>query len=278
MAGQLEGENRILESAVAMAHADVVQVVQRLLRESSPSLVPDGKWGNFTQQAYESAPAQLRTAIDRLLAKLGLTASQLALYRTTEKAEASAQLAVYSALAGTESLIRMVAATAREAGVDVALALRIAAMESAYNPRAKNGSSTGLFQIQPTKAGVDANQLLALSGKRQVSDWTNPAENARGAMAYLLWIARAMGGVNVSAVSLAQGAEIYGRWNLGIAGLKTVLSGTATTSYLNQARALQKYGPAGYLRAASEWMATMPFSVDTAIAWARLHTPGFTPG
>ena len=50
------------------------------------------------------------------------------------------------------AIIDMVAAAARRHGVAVRLALAIVDVESGFNPRARNGTSTGLGQIKPGTA------------------------------------------------------------------------------------------------------------------------------
>ncbi len=53
---------------------------------------------------------------------------------------------------GQAAVVELVAAAARHNGVPVALALAIVETESGFDPRARNGSSTGLGQIKPGTA------------------------------------------------------------------------------------------------------------------------------
>ncbi len=53
---------------------------------------------------------------------------------------------------GRAGMVDLVAAAARRHGVPIALELAIVDVESGFDPRARNGSSTGLGQIKPGTA------------------------------------------------------------------------------------------------------------------------------
>ncbi len=64
-------------------------------------------------------------------------------------AEASGR---YPAARDRASMVQLVAAAAVRHGVPVRLELAVVAVESGFNPRARNGTSTGLGQIKPGTA------------------------------------------------------------------------------------------------------------------------------
>ena len=84
----------------------------------------------------------------RHLATAGAILLALALPAATPAAAAHR----HQAASGHAAVVGLVAAAARRHGVPVMLELAIVDVESGFNPRARNGSSTGLGQIKPGTA------------------------------------------------------------------------------------------------------------------------------
>lgn len=64
--------------SIDSAKAEVVtRAAQGVLTNANKSLVVDGYWGTFTNDAYRSAPATVKQAVDMILAAFGTTSAEL---------------------------------------------------------------------------------------------------------------------------------------------------------------------------------------------------------
>lgn len=131
----------------------------------------DGRWGRFTQHAYETADAITRSRVDSLLLHAGSSAANEFNARRRVKAFARSSLAALDApqqavLVKQDDAARMVAAAAARMGVsqyatDLVDFLRREAKQVrgqdgiSFDAMSKNGSSRGLMQMQPN-AWIDA--------------------------------------------------------------------------------------------------------------------------
>lgn len=170
-------ERRVYEEASRVAQS-IVQVYKA-------ELSVDGKWGSASQAAYDRLSGGQRMVVDSALAPYRMTVKDLKAFRDQEKLGASLQLGTVK----QDDIRGMVAAAAREAGIPEALLLGFVAIESRFNPRAVNGSSRGLGQIQPA-AWADArkiNRSLPAYTSLINGDWAvwDPLTNARASAAYI---------------------------------------------------------------------------------------------
>lgn len=156
----------------------------QLLMKREQAIDVDGKWGSFTQSVYEKLSPTLRATVDQMLAAGGTSASELRAARAAQKA--AGMLAQQSAT----DVKAIIIAAANEAGLDPATALGFASIESNFNPKAVNGSSRGLMQMQPN-AWADARKILPdlPSYEDGVFD---ARSNARAGIAYIKSNARAI--------------------------------------------------------------------------------------
>lgn len=156
---------------------------QQLLQTEVPQLIADGKWGKFTQSAYERVSGALKTQVDALIKTVGAgtTASELAAFRDKQRAqEFKPPQQLRAEFTGTVQ--QAIAAAAKESGISEATLQRFAQIESRGNPNAVNGSSRGLMQMQPG-AWADAAKFISLP--RYMDGVFDPLANARAGAAYI---------------------------------------------------------------------------------------------
>jgi soluble lytic murein transglycosylase-like protein len=174
----------------------------------------DGKWGRFSQSAYNSAPADARRAVDSVVRALsGATVKDLASYRDVQRrmGEAAAAKAV-----GTGNIQEMIKALALKEGVPSITALKIAKIESNFNPKAVSPTGAkGVYQLT-TIAIKDVKQR---GGGYVVKDAFDPVQNITGGLKYMKIVARDMD------VGLNETAKLYMGFNIGPSGAKHVLAG-----------------------------------------------------
>lgn len=169
-----------MDRSLYTAATKAAQVVMSAERSD---LVADGKWGKFTQAAYEGVSGPLQSKVDAAIQAVapGVTAAQLARFRDKERAAAVLQqTAPYTPY--TDTVDEAIRLAAKESGIDVAVLRRFAYIESRYNPKAKNGSSRGLMQMQPA-AWADASKYIILPPYKEAV-W-DALQNARAGAAYI---------------------------------------------------------------------------------------------
>lgn len=157
---------------------------QRLM-SAEFDIVDDGKWGRYTQRAYEAISPALRLQVDELLSRYETSAAIERARRIERKAEGTQTLQF---LGDTSDIKRIVTAVADELGLPRELMLGIAKIESNFNPRASNGSSRGLFQLQPA-AWADAKAQLPSLPDYMDGVW-DPRTNARAGGTYMKVVMR----------------------------------------------------------------------------------------
>jgi len=171
-----------------------VRAAQSIMQRDTPTLIVDGRWGSFTNAAYERANGTDRTAIDGVLRAYGLTA--LGLFQQNQAAKAASDQAYLTAKsearrqrslapnsAEMQQVDQAITDAANATGVPRAWILGFARLESGLNPRAVNGSSRGLLQIQP-RAWKDAQDVDPTIG-RYGENVFDPRMNALAGARYL---------------------------------------------------------------------------------------------
>lgn len=151
-------------------YREATAAVQKLLRESSPGLIVDGKFGRYTQAALSNADSTTRARIDAELSKRGLAVGDLVAERARRK--------VVEVGVKTDSGDRYIStvdakAIASRAASDLGMGAHASAVEgfldkeaarkqlngvTFYDVRSQNGSSRGLMQMQPA-AWADARKV-----------------------------------------------------------------------------------------------------------------------
>lgn len=209
-----------------------VSAAQIALAAEIPDLRPDGKWGNFTESAYQKASPSLRKKVDSIIRVLtdGGTPEDLRAYRRKQKTTALIA-------SGNSDIKSIIIAAANEEGVPVTTALKIAKLESNFNPRAVSPTGAkGLFQMTSI-ATKDVQQRMGYSLK----DPFDPRDNARAGMKYIKLVARDLG------ARLDETAKIYMGFNIGPAGAKAVMTGQPEkVAKLIKLQAYGKQGPERY--------------------------------
>lgn len=121
----------------------IVAQREMALVANSANLQIDGVWGKTTQKVYEALEPATKTKVDSLLASLGTSAIKIRAARMAQK----------SALRPTSpapSVSQAIANASNRTGVPLRMMEAFARIESGFRPDAVNGSSRGLFQIQPS--------------------------------------------------------------------------------------------------------------------------------
>lgn len=192
--------------------AYVATATAQLLMSRERPISADGKWGNFTQGVYAQISPGLRTLVDETVKRVaGVTPADLAVQRQTQKKEATLTKVDRSDM---KALISRVAA---EEGVPVEAALKIANLESRFNPDAVSPTGAkGLFQL----TSIAVKDLAQRGGfVIAASDILDPEKNARAGIKYMKLAARDVG------ARLDETAKIYMAFNIGPTGAKHVLAG-----------------------------------------------------
>lgn len=164
----------------AADYLHAVTAAQALLKTESPGLLVDGKWGDFTQSAYAKVSPGLKNKIDATVSVLtkGKGVKDLFAFRQKEKVF-QRNLTPVGVSGDIGAAIR---AAAVEFGINPDDLTKFAKIESNFNPRAVNGSSRGLMQMQPA-AWSDASKVTGLRPYNEAV-W-DPVENARAGAAYI---------------------------------------------------------------------------------------------
>lgn len=206
----------------------IATATAQLLMSRERPIDADGKWGNFTQGVYSQISPELRRLVDETVRRIaGVTPADLAVLRQTQKVEAK------MAKVDRTDMKALISRVAREEGVPEEAALKIANLESRFNPDAVSPTGAkGLFQL--TSIAV---KDLAQRGGFVItkSDILDPEKNARAGIKYMKIAARDIG------ARLDETAKIYMAFNIGPTGARHVLSGRPELAE-KQIR-LQAYGP-----------------------------------
>lgn len=160
--------------AIDTRHA--VAAAQMLMKSFDQKLLADGVWGDYTQGVYKRVPAESRRYIDMALSSAGVTADALTEARHAQKREAQ------SVIANARGIRDAIHAASLESGLPFDLLSGVAWIESKFNPKAANGKSRGLMQMQPAAWADAMVQQPNLPSYESVFDAT---ANARAGAAYL---------------------------------------------------------------------------------------------
>lgn len=212
----------------AAKYRDYTTVAQILIAGSSPNggspLRADGKWGKFTQASYESLSTAARGSVDAVLASLGTSANELRNFRLAE--------AVSSSMIDRTDIVSVIKSAAAKAGVDGDMMVGFAKIESQLNPRAANGQSRGLMQVQPRTWEYIAKFEPSLGSYENVWD---PYLNALAGAVYAKMNIRAIRGYKGWESAPINAAHLYMAHQQGVAGfmeLWNASQGRVTTSYV----------------------------------------------
>jgi hypothetical protein len=146
-----------------------IREAQRILRTATPDLIMDGRWGSYTQAAYDRAAGPDRVAVDAVLATANATPAALIAENRRAKSvgdtnyqQVKQRARVYRSRSVDPQTIAESEAALREAatrtGLDYNVLRGFAVIESNLDHQAQAGSSRGLMQIQPA-AWQDIQQL-----------------------------------------------------------------------------------------------------------------------
>lgn len=187
---------------------------------------PDGKWGRYTQSAYDSSTADVQASVRSVVKAIsGLTVVQLAAERIAERA--SGRMAVVD----RTDIKKLIEKYATEEGVPIPTAMKIAYLESRFDPLAKSPTGAkGVYQF--TSIAIED---LKRRANFVMGDPFDPVQNIIGGMKFIKLVARDVG------VKLTDVPFVYMAFNIGPRGAKAVLSGKADSvaSFINK----QAYGP-----------------------------------
>lgn len=231
---------------------------QAVMRTVNPDLIPDGKWGRYTQRTYDNLPTAVRAQTDRVIATVvpGASASALRSYRealrsldvkTVSDAVGLADFSLSSVArvpphkgsiapdaARRREMVALITMIAAREGVPAKAALEFARVESNYDSGATSPTGyAGLFQIGPSAttdvyrsnpSGLDFVPWPKKKGWVVLKDMYDPLQNATVGLRYYKIVARYMG------LSLGEAPKIYLGYNLGSGVAKKILSGQPLTA------------------------------------------------
>lgn len=159
-------------------------VGQGVISRFDQTLVPDGKWGRFTQARYEALGPAERFAVDAALRGMGVHASDLLNFREQERLVG--QFSVSSSNV-RESVLK----AAAESGIDPKIAIAYAQIESGLGEntggeRRKRSFPAGYHGVMQMGSGAwnDAAKVDPSIGKFTLESAYDPYTNAKAAMAY----------------------------------------------------------------------------------------------
>lgn len=220
---------------------DATRVAQTLMASHwSKPLVADGRWGSYTQSAYNAMTSEVRSSVDQVLGTFGTSASRLNAAYQAEKVLDPASKQTYTAerasiSAKAQEMRELIAKIAAEEGVPVRTALVIAWLESKFNPNAKSPTGAkGLFQftrIAVKDVALRGKPPLDITGKEY-----DPENNARAGMRFIKLVAGDL------KTSLDDVAGVYMGFNIGPSAAKLYLAGRVT-DVVADAISKQAYGP-----------------------------------
>lgn len=226
---------------------------QALMKTVNPDLVPDGKWGRYTQRTYERLPPAIRSQTDRVVATVapGVNPAMLRAFREglrslDVKAIGSAigdssfslssvtRVAPHKGVIAPDAarrsqMIGLITMIAGKEGVPVQAALDFARVESNYDSGATSPTGyAGLFQIGPAAVtdvyrsnptGLDFVPYSKKANWWVLRDMFDPVQNTTVGLRYYKIVARYMG------LSLSEAPKIYLGYNLGSGVARKLLRG-----------------------------------------------------
>jgi hypothetical protein len=213
-------------------------MIQSLLSGIFPDMAIDGIYGKQTEYALTKCPAEMwpfvelyhPSAMDR---KENDEDFKMKLNPSTEFTE----------------ILRDISLAAKEQKVPLAWMFGFAMIESNFNPRATNGQSRGLFQMQPA-AWKDASKYISLPSYDE--HWMDPLANARAAAAYLNIAKRSL---KRKGISTTDPRYLYMAHQQGVSGFAELLqaynSGVEPVDPITKDRSLLGNKPPGYKRTTS---------------------------
>lgn len=226
----------------------VVRAAQAILRTSNPNLVVDGHWGDYTSSAYRGAPTSTRLNVDAVLSVAGISDGEnysramsvlkqtrdVAYLASREKARLQRANVDVSSNSNRSDIIELITKIAIAEGVPPSFALKVAKIESNFNPKAKSSTGfKGLFQISRDSL-TDAYRmkrdgLLVKSappnsnGERwDLVDYYDPIQNTLAGLRYLQFCKR------FAKVGWDREDVIYIHYNIGIGNAAKLLTGRIT--------------------------------------------------
>lgn len=142
---------------------EATAVVQYNLTKFVPNLAIDGVWGAATEAAWSVAPVYVKTQMAALFKKMtGISldiqsktpvSSSYGLLSPIRTSTSTSQTTSYQPgvkrRASRAEIDAVINRVAKETGVDASILTPFVDIESKFNNTASNGSSRGLFQIQP---------------------------------------------------------------------------------------------------------------------------------
>jgi len=194
-------------------------VAQGVIGSYNKAVKIDGKWGDYTQKAFEHLTADQQTTVRLAVSNVVKDSSpeDYIRFRTKQKLEA-ARVKIDSK---NMSVVAMIRATAEAEGVPPDAAVKFAQLESGLRPDARNPSgATGLFQIMPV-ALADVNKTFGQKNGKQFTmvDMRDPAKNALVGVQYMKIAAR------YANVPVSDVATMYMAYNIGAGNLAKLRAG-----------------------------------------------------
>lgn len=219
-------------------------LAQAMMAAMGQAISVDGRWGSFTNGTYGRLSDSDRRRVDGLLAQFGWSVTRLIERRAAEKAEGTVALQNVD----RSDVKAVIEAAAKAEGVPVDLAMKIAKLESNFNPKAKSPTGAkGIFQLT-TIAREDVARRGGYPEATRIDPF-DPIENAKVGMKYIKIVARDIG------VSLDKHAEIYMGFNIGPAGARHVLAGRPEKA--EKQIKVQSYGKQGVTQYAANLRAAV---------------------
>lgn len=205
-----------------------IAAAQIVMNEEVPDIKPDGKWGSFTQATYEKISRGLRGKVDMVISAVSSGQVNASGLRASRNA---ARNVVPVSAVGNGDIRQLIAAIALKEGVPPVTALKIAYLESRFNPKAVSPTGAkGVFQL--TSIAI---KDIAQRGGFVVTDPFDPVQNITGGIKYIKIAARDIG------ARLDETAKVYMAFNIGPTGARHVLNGQPEKA-AKQIRQ-QAYGP-----------------------------------
>lgn len=202
------------------SYVAAVAAAQGVMSFSDSSIQVDGKWGRFTQAAYDRQTATNKAQIDRLVASVtnGATVRDLASIRDNERVEGAKKKVLSMQLTNEASSVReLVKALAMQEGVPVETAMKIAYLESRFKPGAKSPTgAAGVFQMTGI-AIKDVNEKFGTTYTKD--DMYDAVKGITAGLKYIKVVARYM------RVPMSDAVRIYMGFNIGVGSANKVLAG-----------------------------------------------------
>lgn len=230
-------------------------VAQGVIGSYNKALKIDGKWGSYTQSAYEKLSDDQKTTVQLAVSNVVKDSKpeDYIRFRTKQKLEAAR-----TTVRGSDvSIVEMIRNTAEREGVPPDAAVKFAMLESDLKPNAISSSgATGLFQIMKP-ALADVNKTYGAKNGKQftMQDMRDPEKNALVGVQYMKMAAR------YANVPVSDVATMYMAYNIGAGNLAKLRAGKFTDPSASKAVMSQnpKYGrdPRTYIATVSNIVNSM---------------------